>query len=205
MERARGETWEEEEEGEKLFTTLFPFYYSNSSHAAAGAGEELAGPDGQFEESLKDVFAGRWRGERERGRGSNLDRETIDEVIIRSLSPSYLTVRLQISPVDWLDSAVAAAQTIRRPPRLHRSSDGFFFFFFPSSFFALCHFLGKMRYTVFRMYRSRGDPLSQASGPAPLSPLTLSRDDGSMINRGGDFLVPRDFFFCDSRFFLTRK
>ncbi len=31
-ERARGETWEEEEEGEKLFTTLFPFYYSNSSH-----------------------------------------------------------------------------------------------------------------------------------------------------------------------------
>ncbi len=83
-EGARGETWEEEE-GEKLFTTLFPFYYSNSSHAAAGTGEELAGPDGQFEESLKDVFAWRWRGGRERGRGSNLDRETIDEVIIRSL------------------------------------------------------------------------------------------------------------------------
>ena len=144
------------------------------------------------------------REERERERGSNLDRETIDEVIIRSLSPSYLTVRVQISPVDWLNSAVAAAQTIRRPPSIFRRL--FFFFFFPSSFFALCHFLGKMRYTVFRMYRSRGDPLSQASGPAPLSPLTLSRDDGSMINRGGDFLVPQDYFFCcDSRFFLTRK
>ncbi len=58
---------------------------------------------------------------------------------------------------------------------------------------------------MFRMYRSRGDPLSQASGPAPLFPLTLSRDDGSMINRGGDFLVPQDFFLLRLSFLLDGK